>query len=70
MSHPAIGSARVAIIMGSDSDWKVMKRAKDMLDRFGIESHQRVVSAHRTPHDLAPFAHGMQSFRGCPGGRE
>ncbi|MBS1959250.1 MAG: 5-(carboxyamino)imidazole ribonucleotide mutase [Bdellovibrionales bacterium] len=48
--------AKVAIIMGSDSDWKIMKRSKDMLDRFGIACHQQVVSAHRTPHDLAPFA--------------
>lgn len=49
-------TAKVAVIMGSDSDWKVMKRAKDLLDRFGIEVHQQVVSAHRTPHDLSKFA--------------
>ncbi len=46
----------VAIIMGSDSDWGVMKKAKDKLDQFGVPSLSRVVSAHRTPADLAPFA--------------
>ena len=46
----------VAIIMGSDSDWKVMKKAKDILDEFNVSSLLKVVSAHRTPEDLSPFA--------------
>ncbi len=45
----------VAIIMGSDSDWKVMKKAKEMLDQFGVSSLCKVVSAHRTPEDLPIF---------------
>ena len=49
-------SPRVAIIMGSDSDWPVMKKAKTRLDQFGIESLHQVVSAHRTPEDLGKFA--------------
>jgi phosphoribosylaminoimidazole carboxylase PurE protein len=49
-------SASVAIIMGSDSDWRVMKKAKDMLDRFKITSIAKVVSAHRTPDELPLFA--------------
>jgi 5-(carboxyamino)imidazole ribonucleotide mutase len=47
---------QIAIIMGSDSDWKVMKRAKEMLDRFEVQSIAQVVSAHRTPGDLETFA--------------
>jgi 5-(carboxyamino)imidazole ribonucleotide mutase len=46
----------VAIIMGSDSDWKIMRKAKEVLDQFGIESLAQVVSAHRTPDDLPLFA--------------
>ena len=48
--------AKIAIIMGSDSDWKVMKKAKDMLERFQVEALAKVVSAHRTPEDLSLFA--------------
>lgn len=47
--------ASIAIVMGSDSDWKVMKAAKDVLMEFGIEVHAQVVSAHRTPEDLKVF---------------
>jgi 5-(carboxyamino)imidazole ribonucleotide mutase len=46
----------VAIIMGSDSDWKIMKAAKEMLDRFEVGALTQVVSAHRTPGDLETFA--------------
>ncbi len=47
---------RIAIVMGSDSDWKVMKPAAELLKEFGEESHNQVVSAHRTPMDLGTFA--------------
>ncbi len=46
----------VYVVMGSDSDWKVMKRAKEVLEHFGVTVEARVVSAHRTPEDLGPFA--------------
>jgi 5-(carboxyamino)imidazole ribonucleotide mutase len=46
---------QVAILMGSDSDWRIMKKAKDVLDSFGISSVCKVISAHRTPEDLSPF---------------
>ena len=49
-------SPRVAVIMGSDSDWKVMRRAKETLEEFGVTAHTEVVSAHRTPGDLSLFA--------------
>jgi len=45
----------IAIVMGSDSDWRVMKRAKEVLEQFGVECFSQVVSAHRTPEDLQPF---------------
>lgn len=46
----------VAIIMGSDSDWPVMKAAAVMLDDFGVPYEARVVSAHRTPDLMFEFA--------------
>lgn len=47
---------KVAIIMGSDSDWDVMKQAATVLDELGIEHEAKVVSAHRTPEDMVTFA--------------
>ncbi|MDF0377635.1 5-(carboxyamino)imidazole ribonucleotide mutase [Methylophilus sp. YYY-1] len=46
----------VAIIMGSDSDWPVMKNAAQMLADFGVAYEARVVSAHRTPDLMFKFA--------------
>ena len=46
----------VAIIMGSDSDWPVMKNAAQMLADFGVEYSAEVVSAHRTPDLMFQFA--------------
>jgi 5-(carboxyamino)imidazole ribonucleotide mutase len=45
----------VAVLMGSSSDFTVMKGAVEMLDRFGIAHEVRVLSAHRTPHDMLAF---------------
>jgi 5-(carboxyamino)imidazole ribonucleotide mutase len=46
----------VAIIMGSDSDWPVMKAAAQMLADLGVAYEARVVSAHRTPDLMFDFA--------------
>jgi len=46
----------VGIIMGSDSDWPVMKAAADVCAEFGIAHEARVLSAHRTPEDLSDYA--------------
>jgi len=46
----------VGILMGSDSDWPVMKAAADALTEFGITSEAKVISAHRTPRDLEQYA--------------
>lgn len=47
---------KVAVIMGSQSDWPTMKEACDVLDYFGVEYEKRVISAHRTPELMANFA--------------
>ena len=47
---------QVAIVMGSDSDWPVMKAAAQMLADFSVAYEARVVSAHRTPDLMFEFA--------------
>lgn len=47
---------KVAIIMGSDSDWPALQPAADACAEFGIPCDVRVVSAHRTPLDMVRFA--------------
>ena len=44
--------ASVAIVMGSDSDWKVMQQAQQVLSEFGVDSEVEVLSAHRTPEKM------------------
>ena len=39
----------VGIVMGSDSDWPLVKKACETLDKFGVPYETRVISAHRTP---------------------
>ncbi len=48
-------SPLVGIVMGSDSDWPVMKAAADICARFGVPFEAKVVSAHRTPDDMADY---------------
>ena len=48
-------SPLVGILMGSDSDWPVMKAAAEALAEFGIGSEAKVISAHRDPHGLEEF---------------
>ncbi len=52
------GEAKVAIVMGSQSDWPTMRRAAEMLDTLGVPHEARVVSAHRTPERMVAFAKG------------
>ncbi|MEM0006047.1 MAG: 5-(carboxyamino)imidazole ribonucleotide mutase [Ignisphaera sp.] len=47
---------RVAVIMGSKSDWEYMSEAVELLKQFGVEVEARVVSAHRTPEFIYEFA--------------
>ncbi|MCE4222386.1 5-(carboxyamino)imidazole ribonucleotide mutase [Methylobacterium sp. C25] len=54
------GSAPVAIIMGSQSDWATMRHAAETLDALGLTYDARIVSAHRTPDRLVAFAKGAR----------
>ena len=54
-------SAPVAIIMGSRSDWPVLRHAAEMLDGLGVAYEAKVVSAHRTPERMFSFAKGAKS---------
>ena len=49
---------RVAIVMGSQSDWSTMKCAAEVLEELGIAYDARIVSAHRTPDRLHDFGKG------------
>ena len=59
---PVSGASKpVAIIMGSQSDWAVMRRAAETLDALGVGYDARIVSAHRTPDRLVAFAKGAKA---------
>ena len=51
MSNP-----KIAVIMGSQSDLETMSEAVNLLKEFGVEYEVRVLSAHRTPEEVAKFA--------------
>jgi len=51
MKKPVVG-----VVMGSDSDWKVMSQAVEVLEEFGVPYEAKVVSAHRTPDLLYDYA--------------
>ncbi|EKM0525985.1 5-(carboxyamino)imidazole ribonucleotide mutase [Cronobacter turicensis] len=52
--------ARIAIVMGSRSDWATMQFAAEILDALDVPHHVEVVSAHRTPDKLFSFAERAQ----------
>ena len=56
-AHPsrAFGTPRVGIVMGSDSDWPVLKEAATALEEFGIPFEADVVSAHRMPEEMLAY---------------
>jgi 5-(carboxyamino)imidazole ribonucleotide mutase len=51
MAEPKVG-----IIMGSDSDWPLVKKACDTLDKFAVAYEKRVLSAHRTPDEAIEYS--------------
>lgn len=55
------GTAPIAIVMGSRSDWPTMKAGAALLDRLEAPYEAKVVSAHRTPERLVAFAKGARS---------
>jgi 5-(carboxyamino)imidazole ribonucleotide mutase len=50
----------VNILMGSKSDWEVMKNASDTLNQFGVAHECRVLSAHRTPKETVRYVSGAE----------
>lgn len=59
--------------MGSKSDWETMRHTSDTLKQFGIPHECRVLSAHRTPHDVTEFvssaeSRGLEVMIGAAGG--
>jgi len=54
----------VGIVMGSTSDWDVMKEAAQQLKNFGVSYEARALSAHRTPAELEAWIKDMEA-RGC-----
>ena len=68
MPHPIVG-----IVMGSDSDWPIMKACAETLKKFGVPYEARVLSAHRTPDAALDYAEGaadrgMNVLIGAAGG--
>ena len=52
---------QVAVVMGSDSDLKMMESCIEQLREFGVEAEVRIISAHRTPQVAAEFAQSAES---------
>ena len=55
-SSPQSSPRKIAVVMGSQSDWPIMQHAVEQLEAFGVSYEARVVSAHRTPDLLFEFA--------------
>lgn len=56
-----LAPARIAIVMGSKSDWATMQFAADVLTTLDVPHHVEIVSAHRTPDKLFSFAEQAQA---------
>jgi len=70
---PAPVQPKIAVVMGSQSDWSTMKAAVDVLETLGVPADVRIVSAHRTPERLYHFAttaaeHGLKVIIAGAGG--
>lgn len=52
--------AKIGIVMGSQSDWAIMKKAADILSQFDLCYESNIVSAHRTPERLAEYGKTAQ----------
>ncbi|MBQ4470925.1 MAG: 5-(carboxyamino)imidazole ribonucleotide mutase [Kiritimatiellae bacterium] len=56
-----MSEALVGIVMGSDSDWPLVKKACETLDKFGVAYETRVISAHRTPEVAIEYSKTAES---------
>ncbi|WP_336987553.1 5-(carboxyamino)imidazole ribonucleotide mutase [Altererythrobacter aquiaggeris] len=55
-----MSGGKIAIVMGSQSDWPTMKHTADVLGELGVEHEARIISAHRTPGRMVAFAEGAE----------
>jgi 5-(carboxyamino)imidazole ribonucleotide mutase len=55
-----MSTPQVAILMGSNSDWDIMKPAVDMLEKFGVPFEAQVISAHRATDMLIDYVTGLR----------
>jgi len=55
------GGVEIGIIMGSQSDWPIMKNAADTLESLGVPFETKIVSAHRTPDRLVEYAKSAET---------
>ena len=55
MTDSNLGGPRVGVVMGSDSDWPVMRAAATALEEFGVAYEADVVSAHRMPEEMLAY---------------
>ena len=51
----------IIVLMGSKSDWEVMRRTDEVLTNFGVPHECRVLSAHRTPAETADYVAGAEA---------
>jgi 5-(carboxyamino)imidazole ribonucleotide mutase len=51
----------IGVVMGSSSDWDVMKHAVDILTQFGVPHEALVISAHRMPDEMFAYAEGARA---------
>ena len=61
MTEQAVNKPLVGVIMGSSSDWDVMKNAVDVLKQFGVPFEAQVISAHRMPDEMFAYAESARS---------
>ena len=61
MTDQAVSKPLVGVIMGSSSDWDVMKNAVDVLKQFGVPFEAQVISAHRMPDEMFAYAGSARS---------
>ena len=54
---------KVGIVMGSDSDMKVMSKAADMLEKLGVEYEMTIISAHRMPDIFYDYAKSAEEIK-------
>ncbi len=61
MTQGSQAAARVGVVMGSSSDWEVMRHAVAVLEQFGVAYEARVVSAHRMPDQMFEYAQSARA---------